>query len=244
MLPEFGLINMNGRMYDPLLGRFLSPDNYVQLPDLSQSFNRYSYCLNNPLKYTDPSGEVWWVPIVVGATLFAVGNTAANVIRQNGSWHDWIKYTIQGAFVGASLGAAWQFSPLIPWAGETLHSIMSVYGISQGCVGLLSMALSAAIKGKSGFENSGKLFLGNFYLDENTTWKDFYKGVWQGFSRHTWESLQSFGGSFYSQANVLLGNTQRVDYLGGVSFSTIHVKKAEDEKGVSLGNYTTVWNSE
>ena len=32
MLPEFGLINMNGRLYDPALGRFLSPDNYVQLP--------------------------------------------------------------------------------------------------------------------------------------------------------------------------------------------------------------------
>lgn len=40
MLPEFGLINMNGRMYDPLLGRFLSPDNYVQMPDYSQNFNR------------------------------------------------------------------------------------------------------------------------------------------------------------------------------------------------------------
>lgn len=59
MLPEFGLINMNGRLYDPLLGRFLSPDNYVQLPDFSQNFNRYSYCLNNPLKYTDPSGD-WY----------------------------------------------------------------------------------------------------------------------------------------------------------------------------------------
>lgn len=57
MLPEYGLINMNGRLYDPLLGRFLSPDNYVQQPDNSQSFNRYSYCLNNPLKYTDPDGE-------------------------------------------------------------------------------------------------------------------------------------------------------------------------------------------
>ena len=56
-LTEFGLIDMNGRMYDPLLGRFLSPDPYVQMPDLSQNFNRYSYCLNNPLIYTDPSGE-------------------------------------------------------------------------------------------------------------------------------------------------------------------------------------------
>lgn len=59
MLPEFGLVNMNGRMYDPVIGRFISPDDYVQLPDNSQSYNRYSYCLNNPLKYTDPSGEIF-----------------------------------------------------------------------------------------------------------------------------------------------------------------------------------------
>jgi len=58
-LPEFGLINMNGRMYDPIVGRFLSPDPFVQAPDFSQSFNRYSYCLNNPLIYTDPSGELF-----------------------------------------------------------------------------------------------------------------------------------------------------------------------------------------
>jgi RHS repeat-associated protein len=50
-LPEFGLINMNGRMYDPILGRMLSPDNYVQAPGNAQSYNRYSYCLNNPLIY-------------------------------------------------------------------------------------------------------------------------------------------------------------------------------------------------
>jgi len=51
-LDWFGLINMNARLYDPALGRFLSPDPYVQAPDFSQNFNRYSYCLNNPLKYT------------------------------------------------------------------------------------------------------------------------------------------------------------------------------------------------
>lgn len=58
MMPQFGIINMNGRLYDPLLARFFSPDNYVQQPTNSQNFNRYSYCLNNPLKYTDPSGEL------------------------------------------------------------------------------------------------------------------------------------------------------------------------------------------
>ena len=48
-------------MYDPVLGRFLSPDPFVQMPDFSQSFNRYSYCLNNPLVYVDESGEYFVV---------------------------------------------------------------------------------------------------------------------------------------------------------------------------------------
>lgn len=56
-LTWFGLINMNARLYDPLLGRFLSPDPYVQAPEFTQNFNRYSYALNNPLRYTDVTGE-------------------------------------------------------------------------------------------------------------------------------------------------------------------------------------------
>ena len=57
-LTEFGLINMNARLFDPALCRFLSPDPIIQAPDNSQNFNRYSYCLNNPLRYTDPTGMV------------------------------------------------------------------------------------------------------------------------------------------------------------------------------------------
>ncbi len=55
-LDKFGLINMNGRVYDPRLARFLSPDPILQDPTNSQGHNRYSYCLNNPLRYVDPSG--------------------------------------------------------------------------------------------------------------------------------------------------------------------------------------------
>jgi len=53
-LAEFNLINMNGRVYDPVLARFLSPDPYVQFPWISDGHNRYSYVLNNPLIYISP----------------------------------------------------------------------------------------------------------------------------------------------------------------------------------------------
>ncbi len=52
-----GLINMNARMYDAKLGRFLQPDTYVQFPESTQGFNRYTYVENNPLSYTDPTGN-------------------------------------------------------------------------------------------------------------------------------------------------------------------------------------------
>jgi RHS repeat-associated protein len=56
MLDDLGLVHMNGRIYDPLLGRFLSADLQVQFPDNLQSYNRYSYVQNNPLTFFDPSG--------------------------------------------------------------------------------------------------------------------------------------------------------------------------------------------
>jgi RHS repeat-associated protein len=54
-----GLINMNARLYDPVVGRFLSPDTLVPDPTSSQDYNRYSYVRNNPLKYTDPTGMTY-----------------------------------------------------------------------------------------------------------------------------------------------------------------------------------------
>ncbi len=56
-----GLYDYNARYYDPLLGRFLSADSIVPSPANPQSLNRYSYVLNSPLRYTDPSGHAHWV---------------------------------------------------------------------------------------------------------------------------------------------------------------------------------------
>ncbi len=76
MLPEFGIINMNGRLYDPVLGRFFSPDPFVQFLGSPQGYNRYSYCLNNPLRYTDPSGQ-----IATEVIMFGLFNMASSMMR-------------------------------------------------------------------------------------------------------------------------------------------------------------------
>jgi len=74
-IPVFGLINMNARLYDPALGRMLSPDPYIQDMESTQNLNRYSYALNNPMKYRDPNGEFLWLTIAAITDLFK------NVIR-------------------------------------------------------------------------------------------------------------------------------------------------------------------
>lgn len=56
MLDNIGLIHMNGRVYDPLIGRFLSADPSVKDVTVSQSLNRYGYVRNDPLSMSDPTG--------------------------------------------------------------------------------------------------------------------------------------------------------------------------------------------
>ncbi|MBK7132277.1 MAG: VCBS repeat-containing protein [Bacteroidales bacterium] len=83
-LDKFDLINMNGRMYDPVIGRFLSVDPYIQFAGNAQNFNGYGYCLNNPLKYSDPSGMLMKAPDENDAAFDAYFGWMTDV---TGSWH-------------------------------------------------------------------------------------------------------------------------------------------------------------
>jgi len=79
---EVGIIHMNGRLYDPLLRRFLNADENIQDPYNTQNYNKYGYVMNNPLMFNDPSGEFWQflaIPIVK-SLLFAVVSYAATVL--------------------------------------------------------------------------------------------------------------------------------------------------------------------
>lgn len=96
---------MNGRIYDPAFHRFLQPDNYVQDPSNTQNYNRYAYCYNNPLKYTDPSGEIIWMAVAVGAMLGAATGAASYIGQavKTGNWK-WSQFgmsVLGGAVVGA-----------------------------------------------------------------------------------------------------------------------------------------------
>ena len=86
-LDAFGLINMNGRLYDPVLGRMLSPDNFIQSPGSPMGMNRYMYANNNPLKFTDPSGNM---PAVVVWLIYNVVRNAIQYLvnRRNGMSND------------------------------------------------------------------------------------------------------------------------------------------------------------
>jgi RHS repeat-associated protein len=85
-LDEMGVVHMNGRIYDPLIGRFMSADPILQAPSMLQSHNRYAYVMNNPLNLTDPSGFSWWTrfrdkvlkPVVIGYIGFLTGGLASS----------------------------------------------------------------------------------------------------------------------------------------------------------------------
>ena len=78
-LDEVGVTHMNGRIYDPLIGRFMSADPFIQAPDNLQGYNRYAYVQNNPLNLVDPSGykisfkKLVKIAVVVGVGYFTGG---------------------------------------------------------------------------------------------------------------------------------------------------------------------------
>jgi RHS repeat-associated protein len=140
-LYQFGLINMNGRMYDPILGRMLSPDNFAQAPYFTQSHNRYTYCLNNPLKFVDPDGNFWH--IVIGAAVGGLVNLGVKAYQGKiDSWTDGFVAFGIGAAAGA-IGAATGGAAFAAAGGAAAGAGGFLAGAAAGAVGT---AFSAPIQ--------------------------------------------------------------------------------------------------
>lgn len=131
-LDDIGIVHMNGRLYDPLIGRFMQGDPLIQAMANLQSYNRFSYCMNGVLNCTDPSGFSWWTnfrdkwlkPIVaIAVSYFLPG-------------------IIQGWMVASAGGST---SALVGLSGGTIFS--SAATVTTGLGTFTSVAISGFVSG-------------------------------------------------------------------------------------------------
>ncbi|RXR17339.1 hypothetical protein EQG63_11155 [Flavobacterium amnicola] len=150
-----GLIHMNGRLYDPMLHRFLQPDNYIQDPHNTQNYNRYGYAFNNPLKYTDPSGEEFFTAIVIGVGIGVATYLLSAIAVEAPITFDAIAQTVifscisSGATFGigsatASIGNFFVRSAVQAVAHGTVQGGLSEVQGGKFCTGFYAGALSSA----------------------------------------------------------------------------------------------------
>jgi len=239
---------MNGRVYDPTTASFLSPDNYVQMPDYSLGFNRYAYAMNNPLVYTDPSGDVIFsilaavfcpplLPVAIGADIgWMTGGTRA--ISQGetfwyGAWRGALVGAVGGGLsmggagmsfaanlaLGTAEGALTGGLDAVLWGNDIGERML--WGAASGAVftTLTSENFSNWTKGKG------------FYTNENI-FNNFKAGKYSIPKGSTWqqESLDYFGfeGTYNPNHPLLKGN----GYLGVTDPKTGNIfynNKAFDE---------------
>ena len=135
-LLSIGIIHMNGRLYDPKLHRFLMPDNYVQDPSNTQNYNRYSYVLNNPLRYTDPSGEIIFAAaIAIGALVSAITYTiTALTTMMDFTAGGLLKSTVVGAISSAVSFGVGSLTANIGPLVERIVAKTLLHGMSQSLV--------------------------------------------------------------------------------------------------------------
>ncbi len=144
-LDETGLYDYHARQYDPVTGRFISPDSVIQSPGDLQTFNRYSYVRNNPLVYTDPSGH--WLDIVFGAVM---GGVSA------GYETNW---DFDAVLVGCVAGA------LSSWAGGYVGGYMGSVVYSATESQFVGAVAGVAVGGAVGGAVSGGIWAGAYGND-------------------------------------------------------------------------------
>ena len=128
-LDEVGLVHMNGRVYDPQLGRFLSADPFVQDGTDLQAFNHYAYVRNNPLSLTDPSGFSF-----LGGIFNAIGKFFTGVFK---AVENAVKAILKNSLIRAIIQiAACAF-------GGPIGCIAAAGGLTLGAGGTLDQALQA-----------------------------------------------------------------------------------------------------
>ncbi|WP_241970899.1 RHS repeat domain-containing protein [Pseudidiomarina donghaiensis] len=133
-MDALGIVHMKGRIYDPTLGRFLQADLFVQAPKNNQNYNRYSYVLNNPMSYTDPSGyffsKLWEkikpiIGVIVVAALYAYCPACATYFASS-----WYGAATAGAIAGG-VNAGFNGGNILTGALRGAFAAAAFYGVGQ-----------------------------------------------------------------------------------------------------------------
>ena len=182
-LQSVGIINMNGRLYDPKLHRFLQPDNFIQDPANTQNYNRYGYVLNNPLKYTDSSGEAYELLVAVGiGVAIAVTSYTLTALLAD------VPFTVGGLVKTAFIGAA---------------SSAVTFGIGSASSALFSnfysqAAFSAAAHGT--FQGSMTAISGGKF------WSGFAAGALSSIASSAWSGGSTVETNFEANSSLTSGH--------------------------------------
>jgi len=214
---------MNGRIYDPVLARFLSPDPYVQAPDFTQSFNRYSYGWNNPFKYTDPSGNSIIAAILIGATINLVSQIIAGNVSNFGDAYLAFNIGALGGLAGAGAGAA----------------ISSIIGGSIGAIG--GAAVGAAGGTAGGFVGGA----GNAWFNGSNFGDGLVAGLkGAGMGALTGGVIGGVSGGIYSAehgGDFWTGEGAKFEMIAPIDTKSDYVKIGDDMQYYRTRTFALVW---
>ncbi|MFH7017612.1 RHS repeat-associated core domain-containing protein [Flavobacterium sp. FlaQc-47] len=202
-LQSVEIINMNGRLYDPKLHRFLQPDNFIQDPANTQNYNRYGYVLNNPLKYTDPSGEeaiTLGAVVIIGAIIAATTYTLTALLAD-------VPFSVGGLLKATFIGAA---SSAVTFGIGSASSALFTNFYSQA-------AFSAAAHGT--FQGSMTAISGGKF------WSGFAAGALSSIAASAWSGGSSMDG-LGENAHAIPGTGMQgigtgTGGLGMIAFGTV-----------------------
>lgn len=193
-IESVGLINMNARLYDPKLHRFLGADKYVQDPYNTQNYNRYSYCVNNPLKYTDMSGNSFNIASLAGC-IPVIGSIFSSLLMHQSI--DWDRVAVDAVVTGISMAVTCGIGS----ACKTITNFYLKAAVSALAHGAFQGGLAAATGGKF--------------------WAGFAAGAMSSIAASFWEGGYTKEEGFFKENNWAYGTKYTIHEGIGAGTGTI-----------------------